>query len=258
MKIYSRQSFIAAFAVMISLATVQFANAALIVNPPIPIQYRVTINPIVVSNTNGSNTAEFFGTAAQEAEIKSFVDIIWSQAGIDVEWQDVEFWDDTFVNTGDPLNNNPRPTSDLSTIRNMANIAGLNDPDPTVINMYFVEIAAGFPDVGENTVNGLAFVDGNGITQHVGDNLPGFLSGREAVASVVAHEIGHNLGLPHIVEAENLMQAGGSPNQGERINAAQILTVQGSEFAVFIPEPGSLTLLMGLAVIVGVQRRRND
>ena len=69
-----------------------------------------------------------------------------------------------------------------------------------------------------NSAAGLAFVGGNGITAYVGSNLLTFQSGLEAIASVIAHEIGHNLGLPHIVEAENLMQAGGSPNEGERLN----------------------------------------
>jgi hypothetical protein len=38
------------------------------------------------------------------------------------------------------------------------------------------------------------------------------------VASVIAHEIGHNLGLEHVTTGENLMKPGGG---GERLNAAQ-------------------------------------
>ena len=43
-----------------------------------------------------------------------------------------------------------------------------------------------------------------------GPNLFSFNGGREIIASVLAHEIGHNLGLPHIGASQNLMQSGGS------------------------------------------------
>ncbi len=229
-------------------------QAALIVNPPMPITAQVFINPVIASNSDGSNMAEFMGTPIQQAEIMGMVNTIWAQAGIEVIWQPPDFWDDDFANIGTPGMNNPRPNSDLGQVVADAGMAGFLDPNPNVINMFFVEIAAGFSNVSENTVNGLAFVGGNGITQHVGDNLPGFLLGREAVASVIAHEIGHNLGLFHIVEAENLMQAGGSPNQGERLNAAQIAIALNSQFVQAIPEPGSGLLLVGM-VFVGLRRR---
>lgn len=251
-----RSILIRSFAVaLFGLGTVPFLQAELITNAPMPIQYQVTVNPVIVSNTDGSNTAEFFGSAAQEAEIIGFINTIWAQAGIEVVWQTPEFWNDTFVNVGSNPPNT-RPTSDLNTIVNMADTGGISDPDPNIINLFFVEIAAGFAETSENTANGLAFVGGNGITQHVGDNLPGFPGGREVVASVVAHEIGHNLGLSHIVEAENLMQSGGSPMQGERLNAAQILTARSSSFAAPVPEPGSLSILIVISVGLVSRRRR--
>lgn len=245
---------IAVFAVL-GLYAVQL-QAELIVNSPMPIAGQVYINPVIASNSDGSNMAEFMGTPIQQAEIMGMVNTIWAQAGIEVIWQPPSFWDDDFANIGTPGMNNPRPNSDLGqVIANAGMEGGLLDPNPNVINMFFVEIAAGFPDLNDNTANGLAFVGGNGITQHVGDNLPGFLLGREVVASVIAHEIGHNLGLFHIVEAENLMQAGGSPNQGERLNAAQIAIALNSQFVRAIPEPGSGLLLVGV-IIVGLRRRQ--
>ena len=182
---------------------------------------RVTINPIIVSNTDGSNTAEFLGTVAEEAEIKRLIDEIYLQAQVDVEWLAPQIYDNTFANIG---NGGTRPNSDLTTIVNAGDTAGIGDSSSLIIDMYFVEIAAGFADTTENTANGLAYVGANGITMHVGDNLPSFLGGRDVVARVVAHEIGHNLGLDHISDTNNLM------NDGSDLNASQITTVINSSF----------------------------
>lgn len=237
------------------LSTLAAAEAQLIINTDQPIDMRVTLNPILLSNDDGSNTAEFFGTGSQELAIKDFIDDIWAQAGIDVEWQALEFWDNSFVNIGA---GGTRPTSDLSASVSAANTAGLLDPDPNVLNIFFVEVAAGFPDLPDNTANGLAFVGGNGISQHVGDNLPTFGAGREVAASVVAHEIGHNLGLSHIPEAENLMQAGGSPNRGQRLNTTQIAAARASSFSVVIavPEPNSMLVVAAIGLLAAARRRR--
>ena len=71
----------------------------------------------------------------------------------------------------------------------------------------------------------------------------------------MAHEIGHNLGLPHITEFENLMQEGGAPNQGERLNNAQKNAVLASNFATPIPVPSGLLLMAtGLIGLIGISR----
>ena len=182
---------------------------------------RVTINPIIVSNSDGSNTAELFGTATQEAEIKRLIDEIYLQAQVDVEWLAPQTYNNTFANIG---NGGTRPNSDLTTVVNAGDSAGIGNSSSLIIDMYFVEIAAGFADTTENTANGLAYVNDNGITMHVGDNLPSFLGGRDVVARVVAHEIGHNLGLDHISDTNNLM------NDGSDLTVSQITTIVNSSF----------------------------
>jgi hypothetical protein len=124
---------------------------------------------------------------------------------------------------------------------------GVLSSDPLTLDMFFVDIVPGFSQQGDNTVNGLAFVGGNGSAVWVGPNLPGFGGGREVVASVLSHEIGHNLGLGHVVEAFNLMQSSSQPDQGERLNAAQIAAALSSPFAQAVPEP-SLALLVAVAL----------
>lgn len=243
-----------AFAILLvsGLCLTSVAQADLITNPPMTITMQVTVNPVILSNTGGSNQAEFFGNTFQQPDIEGYINEIWAQAGIQISFQTPEYWNNTFANVG---SSSPRPTSDLGTIVTNAAVAGHIDPDPNVINMFFVEIAAGFSDVGENSANGLAYIGGNGVTQHVGDNLVGFKAGQEVIASVVAHEIGHNLGLPHLVGIENLMQPGGSPNPGERLNASQISVARSSSFSQAVPEPASSLALLSLAGIIALRHR---
>lgn len=45
---------------------------------------RLVVQPIIVSNANGTNTAEYFGDQEQEFDIKPMVDEIFLQANVDV------------------------------------------------------------------------------------------------------------------------------------------------------------------------------
>lgn len=238
------------------------ANAALIVNPAQAITEKVTVQPIIVSDNGGGNTATFFGNAGQQSIIEGHIDTIWAQAGIDVEFLAPNFYNSTFANwgSGGPPDNGgaSRPTSDLNTVVSNGATAGVTHADPNVINMFFVQIAAGFNLLSQNSAAGLAFLGGNGITQFVGSNLLSFAGGQEVIASVVAHEIGHNLGLPHIVLAENLMQAGGSPNQGERLTASQITTALNSSLSVaIVPVPAAVWMLGSALLMLAGWKRRN-
>lgn len=188
-----------------------------------PIVEQLTIQPIVVSNTNGSNTAVFFGSTTVATEIMERIDDIYYQANVDLVWNTANSWNNTFANEG---NGGNRPNSDLTTVTQDGDQAGVGSPDTRVVDMYFVNIAAGFDQTNENTANGLAFIGLSGITIHIGDQLLGFDAGLDVIARVSAHEIAHNLGLVHVNASGNLM------DRGTNLNASQIATILASPMTV--------------------------
>ena len=181
---------------------------------------------MIAANSDGSNVAEFFGNADQEADIKNRIDEIYAQANVDVEWLAPRRWNNTSVNIGTSLGGT-RPSSDLARIVQTGDSNGFGDPDSRVVDLYFVERVPAFGETGENTANGLAFVGLSGIAMHTGDRLPGSSSGRAVVARVAAHEIAHNLGLNHVAGDDNLLSSGSgstnlTPSQVETIIASRI------------------------------------
>jgi hypothetical protein len=223
------------------------AKAALVTNAAQAITDLVTVQPIILSDDGGANMAEFFGSLAQQTSIEGLIDSIWAQAGIDVDFLAPNAWNSSSANQG---------IDSLFEIVGNGITAGVTNPNPNIINIFFVNIVEGFGLLPENSVAGRAFVGGNGVVQYVGTTLLSSLGGREGIASVVAHEIGHNLDLPHIVNSENLMQAGGAPNEGERLIGTQISTALASNLSVsVVPLPAAVWMLLsGLLSITAVRR----
>lgn len=220
-----------------------------------PITHSVTIQPIVVSDDDGSNTATFFGSLNQKSSIETLIDSVWGQAGIDVNFLNATSWNNSFVNNGDE---NPRPGIDLNLTVNAAEDAGKTHENLDFINIFFVNTAAGFSLKDDSHVAGFAFINNNGISQFVGSDLLSF--GQQIIADVVAHEIGHNLGLVHTEDGINNLM---SPNGiGNTLTSDQIAIVLNSNFAIeadvtTIPVPAAVWLFgSGLIGLVSFSRKK--
>jgi PEP-CTERM motif-containing protein len=215
--------------------------AALVTNPPLPIAYRVNVQLIQTALDDGSSPATVLGDSAQRADIEAKIDSIWAQAGIDINFlPDVVTYNNTFANLG---LGGARPPSDLAQILTTAQVAGnVLNPDPSVIDMFFVNTPPGWPAEGSNWVNGLSNIGTNGITEHVGSTLPASESGRAVAAHWISHEIGHNLGLYHSApDAANLMN--GSTRISEQLTSDQVDAILQTNFrnddVAFIPAKGT-------------------
>jgi hypothetical protein len=228
----NRQAALAALIVSLGIAS---AQAAVDVNPAQPITRRVTVQLIQTALDNGSALATVFGDSTQRVSIESSIDLIWAQAGIDIAFLPaITRWNDTFAYQG-TAGSGTRSTNDLSAIVNLAASEGVLNPSSSVINLIMVNVVPGFPPLSEDTSAGYARVNGNGINGFVGDNLLTFSNGRDVIAGVMAHEIGHNLGLNHTPDRlPNLMSPNGTT---EQLDVAQIAIARASRFAISILTP---------------------
>lgn len=212
---------------------------------PFDLDRRVTVQPIQVRTDEGAGgaTVGFF-----EPE----TDQIWRQAGLDIDFLGVTTFDETDFLILD----------DTTEVINLFT-EHAQSLDPFILNMWFVDII--FP---LTTTFGIAFVGGNGIA--IAAAVFAFNGGIGRL-DTVAHEIGHNLGLPHPWDAPplNLMTTGARrtipsssddmfPNgaQTDQLTDAQIRNARGSPFAeriaaTPIAEPATLELLVvGLGFVL--------
>ncbi len=244
-----KNSLIGALCLVGSIST---ASAALIVNAPISITQEVTIQSIIVSDNDGSNTATAFGTTSQQTIIEGFVNDIWAQAGININFlPSANTWNNSNANNG---------VDSLSTLTSTGISDGVANSDSNVLNMYFVNVPPSYAaaDLTPLTAAGLGFIDFNGIAQFVGSDLfnANVATGLETIASVVSHEIGHNLGLDHIIESQNLLDGSSA---GQRLNALQITTALGSAYSIDVtpvPVPPALILFMSGLGLLGFYKRK--
>jgi hypothetical protein len=206
------------------------ATAEIVVNAPQPITRQVTVQLIQTALDDGTSPATAFGTVTQWADIEAAIDEIWAQAGIDIAFlSTINRYNDTFAYQGTD-GAGTRNSDDFNAIFTSARTeGGILHPDPLVLNLIFANVVPAFRPLSENSTAGYARVRGNGIIGFVGDSLLGSGGGRDIVASVMAHEIGHNLGLNHTASGEpNLMAPSGTT---EQLDSSQISTARSSNFA---------------------------
>ncbi|NOZ38622.1 MAG: hypothetical protein GXP24_00165 [Planctomycetes bacterium] len=210
--------------------------AAIVTNTALPINYQITVQPIILANDDGSNQALFLGTDSQQAEIEVFVDQVWAQAGVDVLWLEPNVWKSSTYNNGG--------VADPNAAISAANSAGVTSTNSQVINAYFVsQIGNSVPP--SNFAYGLAFDNFNGSTQFngtfqaLGSQTVSNASLRQVSSRILAHEIGHNAGLQHISQSSNLMLSD-DPNgtAEERLTSSQINTALQSGFVASYQPPG--------------------
>lgn len=244
----------ALFTFVLGLLSVAGAGATIIANPAQPIDRQLVVQLIQARNNSGTIAATVFGSAAQRVSIEASLDQIWAQAGIDISiLAPVTTYNSSFA-----LNNNgntagERPVDDFDLIFSQASLAGVLNTG-NVINAIFLDFVPGFPSLSENSAAGLASLPGDEITMFVGDNLLSFQNGRDVIASVFAHEIGHNLGLDHEADGSANLMAG-FDGTSEQLSAQQIAMARSSTLLAIIPEPGTLVLL-GPGLLLFALRRR--
>ncbi len=196
--IVRRRRFAWGFAVIASLAiaTAGSCLAELAINPCQPITHRVVVQPIRANKADGT-AATFMGNLASQTYIKRQVNRIWSQVGVTVEWRPLFEFTDDFSYDGSPTDYSvvQRPSSDLDAVLTGAG-APLTDTTGLVVNAFFVGICPG-ANLSQSGARGLARVDQSGMCISLASSLMDTELGRDAAASIIAHEIGHNLGLLH-------------------------------------------------------------
>jgi hypothetical protein len=210
------------------------------------------LNSVIFDSSTQSVTSEPAFITTQEAGL----DAVFSQASFGANPIDIiveatlELVNANFLNLETPAETNSLLGIDLA-------------PSPT-INIYYVDTVTGCGSQTNVNIVGCGQINGN--NQVIESS---FLAGGFG-AELLAHELGHNLGLPHLAGA-NLMDP--TLNNNTTLTAAQVTTIRnsflsqgtlGDEFiriqpilvvaTATIPEPTSLLLLL-LGTIASVSAR---
>ncbi|MCA9166068.1 MAG: matrixin family metalloprotease [Planctomycetales bacterium] len=214
---------------------------------PQPISYQIDVHTVQTFLDNGTDPASL-----GSARVYDLVDQIYGQLGIDVQFDFGTTWNNTFAHQGISTLGQ-RPASDTFTILSSAVTAGKTAPTVNTINMILVDIVPSFFQLSSTGAAGTSVFGGNGIVMFVGADVGLFASSEETAAIIMAHQIGHNLGLDHSTDTNNLMTAlvsGGCFNESQ---AAQILA-NAPGFLTAVPEPSALLLLAVCGVLLSATR----
>ena len=224
-------------ALALTLRLFSVSSAELIVNPPRAITHRVSVQVIQTALSNGTSPAAVFGDPTREAAIEAAIDTIWSQAGIDVDFlPNVVRYNDTFAYQGSAPGS-VRPITDLSVMLTNAHLkGGILNPDPAVINLFFVNVVPGFNLKSANWANGVGNIGHNGIAMFIGENVSA-----EHAGHWVSHELAHNLGLRHSpAGVQNLLATSRNTELLTDDQIGAIFQTQGREDTVaYIPHGGT-------------------
>lgn len=199
------------------------------------------LQPIVIRSTDLSQVAP---TSSLDEAV---LDKIYAQADIDVNILPSKFLDGDYYQ--DILDDDGPTITGLAIAT--ANTVGF---DSSVVNVWFVE------SIANGTLLGYNNVLGNGR----------FAVAPGALMDTVAHELGHALGLDHVVDGNNLMSVPPSHTSPtsidqiyptgnlDQLTAAQITTLTSSSFVSPVPEPEEITIAVAFSMLLFgfVQRRR--
>ncbi|MEM6259726.1 MAG: hypothetical protein AAGI37_15725 [Planctomycetota bacterium] len=238
--------------VLVSLSCLATAptHAVVVVNPPRPITHEVTVQPIIVSNDDGSNTSNYLTDTLNEPLILSEIREIWAQAGVAVNWLTPNSWNSTFANAGND-GSATRSTADFTAIPAAADAAGVSSTDPTFLDMYFLMVPPGTQPL--STSQGRTRFGDDSMFIHLADTGSFGRPLPNDVGRFLSRSMAFTFDLRTNDEIGNLL--GPSLSSGERLNDTQIATVLDSEYVTLIPEPASLVLLAPLLVVMARRQR---
>ena len=222
--------------VLFCLSAVSSAHAEIETKLLLPITRRVYIQPIVVTDSSGGNSATFFGNEPAHTSILNMVDKIWAQAGIDMQWlPEKSLPNSNFLS----LDNSDAVFLGLD---DAARVAGVWNSSPHTINAFFVKSYNGqTPGIGASAY-GTAFLHGNATYQAIGLATVTSPNDFDNAAHLISHELGHSLGLSHAFSSANLMKSNATPDSGEELTEQgleQISTLRASQFLISMPTPSA-------------------